>query len=135
MRCRLVSDIMWVKPLMQRLGLMQTQRTAEATHLAAAVLELERRLRSCAMAAQWRQPVCTTDGTMQVSAAAPSVLRPRERQQRPSAPPGEHAALFPFSAMQNAGLALSGVQLEKQIHALVRDRNACVGEGQGCMRW
>ena len=62
------------------LGLMQTQQTAEATHLAAAVLELERRLRSCALAAQWRRPERSTDGTMQVSAAAPAPPRSHERQ-------------------------------------------------------
>ena len=55
--------------------ILQTQQTAEATHLAAAVLEIERRLRGCALSAQWRQPVCATDGTVQVSAAAAPPLR------------------------------------------------------------
>ena len=67
---------------------MQTQQTAEATDLAAAVLELDRRLRGCALSAQWRQPVCATDGTMQVSAAAPPTPRPRERQLQTAKQPG-----------------------------------------------
>ena len=67
----------------KNLVVIQTQQTAEATHLAAAALELERRLRGCALSTQWRQPDCATNGTMQVSAAAPPPPRQRERQQLP----------------------------------------------------
>ena len=59
----------------------QVQQAAEAADLAGPVLEVERRLRGCALSAQWRQPVCATDGTMQVSVAAPAP-RPMGRPPR-----------------------------------------------------
>ena len=61
----------------------QVQQASEAADLAGPVLEVERRLRGCALSAQWRQPVCATDGTMQVSAAAPA---PRQWGRPPHTP-------------------------------------------------